>query len=397
MAALTKLSDESEVLYTDLLKIAQESEEGLKKVFFQGDLQTIAADSAKSVNSLMILIQELTGHSLLRTSKLQGSLCWSTRPRDAAKNISMLNENEKLVYTYVEDAHQKGIWIKDIKKRSNVHPETVEKAIKKLESTRLIKSVKNVRSPVQKTYMLSHLAPSDDVTGGSFYDGGDLDESLIEELSNLIVFHVRMQSWVDAKVKRMKRESSPIVVDDDELADASKKRKRGGNSGDIEDAVPPPTHRKHRRSSRHDPETDTPLYHTVQLAYPAYSRSYPSAEMIHQFITTTDAIRATKALQLTVAEIQNVIDVLVWDDKLEKVGDGYRTVRGVNFRPSGVEADDDDDDDDEEGEESEPWWKGNGLTQVPCGRCPVFDLCGEGGPINAGNCEYFKAWLGTND
>ena len=37
---------------------------------------------------------------------------------------------------------------------------------------------------------------------------------------------------------------------------------------------------------------------------------------------------------------------------------------------------------------------GNGLSEVPCGRCPVFNLCEVGGPVSAENCVYFEEWLG---
>ncbi len=36
---------------------------------------------------------------------------------------------------------------------------------------------------------------------------------------------------------------------------------------------------------------------------------------------------------------------------------------------------------------------GNAYTEVPCGRCPVFNLCEQGGPINASSCVYFQEWL----
>ena len=36
---------------------------------------------------------------------------------------------------------------------------------------------------------------------------------------------------------------------------------------------------------------------------------------------------------------------------------------------------------------------GNEWTQIPCGKCPVFQFCTEDGPVNPGNCEYFKKWL----
>lgn len=34
-----------------------------------------------------------------------------------------------------------------------------------------------------------------------------------------------------------------------------------------------------------------------------------------------------------------------------------------------------------------------GQTEVPCGKCPVFDFCAEGGPVNAEECEYWEGWL----
>ncbi|KAK5133994.1 hypothetical protein LTR08_006999 [Meristemomyces frigidus] len=382
MATLTKLSGPGDALYTELCKAAQNSIEGLRKVFFQSDIEQLATDTARDKKELLPLVQELVNHSLLRLSKLDRALCWSTRPRDAATAISRLNADEKLVYSYVEDAHQKGIWLRELKKRTNINPNAVTKAMNKLENAHLIKSVKNIRAPAQKTYMLYHLVPSDDVTGGSFFDAGDLDESLIDELSNLIIFHVRMQSWADTKTKRIKRETTPppLTAADDPDTAGGKKRKRGPTT-DIEDSAA--TTRKYRLSAY---DTDDPTIEIItQLALPAYSRAYPSAEAIHSFITTTDAIRASKAAQLTVAEIQNVVDVLVWDDKLEKIGDGYRTVRGIKFRPPGFLGD-------EEAEDGDKV-EGNGLTQVPCGRCPVFELCGEGGPVNAGSCVYWGRWL----
>jgi DNA-directed RNA polymerase III, subunit C34 len=39
----------------------------------------------------------------------------------------------------------------------------------------------------------------------------------------------------------------------------------------------------------------------------------------------------------------------------------------------------------------------NALTEAPCGRCPVFDLCEEGGPVSPSNCVYFTKWLDLED
>ncbi|KYG42379.1 hypothetical protein M433DRAFT_157966 [Acidomyces richmondensis BFW] len=368
-----KLSSESEGLYDKMLRAAEESPEGLKKVFFQNDLQTLADEAAKTVQQLMVLIQELTNHHLVRAFRLDRALCWSTRSRSAASAIRVLGQQELLVYTAVEESHMKGIWMRELKKKTGLQKEC-EKSVHKLEAAKLIKAVKNTKYPAQKTFMLFHLVPSDDITGGTFFDDGDLDEGLIDGLSNLIVFHVRQQSWVDAKMRRLKRSESPVETGGTESS-TSKKRKRHTN--DIEDLTA--IGRSNHRSRHHDSDADVIA---TQLPYQAYTRNYPTTEAIHKFIAESDAIRGAKASQLTVSDIQSIIDVLVWDEKLEKVGDGYRTVRGVKFRhPNSAE----DEDDNEIGR--------NGLTQAPCGRCPVFDLCTEGGPINPGTCVYWQDWI----
>lgn len=34
-----------------------------------------------------------------------------------------------------------------------------------------------------------------------------------------------------------------------------------------------------------------------------------------------------------------------------------------------------------------------GWSEAPCGRCPVFDFCQEGGPVGPSGCEYYGEWL----
>ncbi|OQO14889.1 hypothetical protein B0A48_00271 [Cryoendolithus antarcticus] len=360
---MTKLSPKGHERHDLLFETAKKSALGLKKSFSQQDLMSLwdITDAAQ----LMIAVQELIQHSLLRTLRADRILYWSPRPWEVASALSNFDNDERLIYEAVENAEATGIWIKRLKQNTGVAPQNVPKIVKKLESSRLIKNIKSVKSIAQKTYICFHIEPADDVTGGSFFDAGDLDESLVEELSNLIVFHVRGQSWVD--VKRKSRREAPIDVDEEEGEERSGQKRRAG-SGDIEDAAP----KKRRRS---EPEV-------TQVAYPAGSRGYPTAESIHNFVTNSNAIRPTKAASLTVQEVQGILKVLVWDGKLEKVGAGYRTCLGVSYKVPGSY-----DFDDREGE------VGNGLTEAPCGRCPVFDLCAEGGPVNAGNCVYFDQWL----
>jgi DNA-directed RNA polymerase III subunit RPC6 len=34
-----------------------------------------------------------------------------------------------------------------------------------------------------------------------------------------------------------------------------------------------------------------------------------------------------------------------------------------------------------------------GLTESPCGLCPSFEFCKEGGPVNPQECVYYGEWL----
>lgn len=362
---MSKLSPEASSLHEATFANAKGSE-GVKS-YAQQELMKLSG--IQEPGELIRIVQELVQHQLFRTLKAERTLYWAPRSKEVAASLSNLDNDERLIYEAIENSETTGIWLKRLKQNTGVAPGNVNKIIKKLESSQLIKSIKSVKSPAQRIYMLFHLAPAEDVTGGSFFDSGDLDEGLVEELGNLIVFHVRSQSWVEVKPTRSRhdRNTSPVDVDPEDGGKAGTKRKRDSTTGD--DAAAP--------TKRRQPE---PVI--TQVAFPAGSRGYPTADSIHSFITNSNAIRESKAASITIREVQEILNVLVWDEKLEKVGNGYRTVMGVKFRPPGSY--------DADGIEE---IVGNGLTEAPCGRCPVFDLCAPGGPINAGNCVYFEQWL----
>lgn len=364
---MSKLSPEAANLHEVTFASAKSSSEGVKS-YAQQELMKLSG--IQEPGELIRIVQELVQHQLFRTLKAERTLYWSPRSKEVAASLSSLENDERLIYEAIENSETTGIWLKRLKQNTGVAPGNVNKIIKKLESSQLIKSIKSVKSPAQRIYMLFHLAPAEDVTGGSFFDSGDLDEGLVEELGNLIVFHVRSQSWVEVKPSKPRhdRDASPVDVDAEGSERSGSKRKRNSTSGG--DVTP-----QKKRNTQPEPVI-------TQVAFPAGSRGYPTADSIHNFITNSNAIRESKAASITIREVQEILNVLVWDEKLEKVGNGFRTVLGVKFRPPGSYDGDNIED-----------IVGNGLTEAPCGRCPVFDLCAPGGPINAGNCVYFDQWL----
>jgi len=109
-------------------------------------------------------------------------------------------------------------------------------------------------------------------------------------------------------------------------------------------------------------------------------KGYSSPEEICAFIRQSGISK----VQLKVENIQSILDTLIYDGKVEAVEDP----RGPSFL----------------GGKSVLFYKPtqldilpNGFTSTPCGICPVFNQCTDGGEISPINCIYFGRWLKTND
>ena len=376
-----------DLLYNQCEKTALECEEKYRKAFGQDELLDLCkkADLTTITDAVRLLsvVNTLTANNLFLPGKSRGgALCWSLRPRDIATRLTKLSNEDRMVYVLVEETQANGVWVRQLKKKTGMSDQAIAKSTDKLAKMILIKAVRNIRAPAQKTFMLAHLAPNDDVTGGSFYDAGELDESLVEELCNMIVFHVRQTSWVEVKRKKIKRDpGEAVTIDDEGVAVAEegrgRKKRKTAHGNDIEDSAP--ARKAHRGQTEY-----------VWLSRPA-NHEYPTTAEIHRFIISNNFMRTSKAESMTVDETQNLINMLIWDNKLERINGGYRTVRGV--KPKEMGEDSEDEGEDAVNSVAAIRKRGNGLTEMPCGRCPVIDICGKGGPINAATCVYFEQWL----
>ncbi|OBZ66783.1 DNA-directed RNA polymerase III subunit RPC6 [Grifola frondosa] len=62
-----------------------------------------------------------------------------------------------------------GIWTKHLKAKTELHQTVIDRCLKSLTQKQLIKAVKSVKYPTRKIYMLFHLDPSVEMTGGPWY------------------------------------------------------------------------------------------------------------------------------------------------------------------------------------------------------------------------------------
>ncbi len=107
---------------------------------------------------------------------------------------------------------------------------------------------------------------------------------------------------------------------------------------------------------------------------PAGYMGYPTLNELTSYVENSKFTSQT----LTATEIEQLLDILCYDDRVEKIaasgqdGFAYKALRKTLLDEDYVSSQ---------------------LTEPPCGRCPVFDLCEEGGPVGPSNCEYFNDWL----
>ena len=222
---------------------------------------------------------------------------------------------------------------------------TMNRAIKSLEGKNLIKSIKTVKFPNRKTYMLAKLQPSEDVTGGPFHTDGVLDEEFVYQMSNWTERYIIGRSWYfSPSPESTKGKLSSKLTQDQAEQSRTEALKRKGHAKDR---------------------------HKVVLPYPASYRKFPTLAEVTRAINDS----GLSGIVMKESEMKQLLDILCWDGRVERIRNSkaYRAIRSV-AETDGIVLE-------------------NGLTESPCGRCPVFDLCEEDGPVNARTCEYFQDWL----
>ena len=74
----------------------------------------------------------------------------------------------------------------------------IAKTLKKLEARRLIQQVKSIGSKNKKVYMLVGLEPARELTGGSWYSGGEFDHELIRVLAQSALAYIQRKEKATA-------------------------------------------------------------------------------------------------------------------------------------------------------------------------------------------------------
>lgn len=132
------------------------------------------------------------------------------RLKDPAKKSSApsdMDNEERIIYNIVEEGANTGIWIRDIRVKSNLIMTQLNKILKNLENRKLIKAVKSVNASKKKVYMLYNLEPDRSVTGGAWYQDSDFEAEFVDVLNQQCLRFLQMRRENAKKLKE-----GPIAV-----------------------------------------------------------------------------------------------------------------------------------------------------------------------------------------
>lgn len=230
--------------------------------FRQVELQELVG--IKDPAQLMRFTQELLDAKMVNLKHDGHELVFETQASDEAEKVRSMLPDEQIVYNLIAASGRDGIWIKTIKFKSNLHDQVVEKCVKSLETHHHIKAVKSVKHRTRKIYMLAHLQPSVEITGGPWFTEGELDSEFIENLLRVVWQYVARESFPNA-------------------------------FGEEHDPLP-------------------------QESYPAGYTRYPSVTDVHRFVMNS----GISTVELTPANIRVLCELLVYDDKFERRDGLYR-------------------------------------------------------------------------
>lgn len=171
-----------------ITKHAHDNPEGLSN----SDLSDLLPNI--SVQDRVASINKLLQHGHLEILTKNNSLIY--RYKDPTKKASIpkgADNEEKIVYSIIEESGNKGIWIRDIRVKSNLIMTQVNKILKNLESRKLIKAVKSVNASKKKVYMLYNMEPDRTVTGGAWYQDQDFESEFVDILNQQSLRYLQMR------------------------------------------------------------------------------------------------------------------------------------------------------------------------------------------------------------
>ncbi|TFY74821.1 hypothetical protein EWM64_g9191 [Hericium alpestre] len=150
------------------------------KPLTQKELDALAPDAAARTSAINFML----GAGLLKLMKdAHNTLLYRAVQKGEMDIKKGLTGEENMVLGHIQAAANQGIWTKHLKAKTELHQTVIDRCLKSLVQKQLIKAVKGVdKNRTRKIYMMAHLEPSVELTGGPWYTDSELDTEFIKLL-----------------------------------------------------------------------------------------------------------------------------------------------------------------------------------------------------------------------
>jgi DNA-directed RNA polymerase III subunit RPC6 len=133
----------------------------------------------------------------------------------------------------------------------------------------------------------------------------------------------------------------------------------------------------------------------VQRFYAPGYQGYATAEDVYEFIINSKVIHDEEKT-FGVSHVHKLLEVLCYNSQIEKRADGvtYRSILNDEDLLGPDEQDQYYNNAEFNPDEADALLEHKGYTEAPCGRCPVFNICGNpGSEVSAATCVYWDEWI----
>lgn len=391
--------------------------------------------------------------SLFNAQTGSGGLQYQAITKSEAGLLGSLDSDEAMVFAQIRESGNEGIWTKMLKSRTNLHQTVMNRCLKSLEGKQLVSTVKSVKNPTRKIYMLAGLTPSLELSGGPWYTDNEMDTVFINQLCKFLHQLVCSKTWPEsgsegtsapiypashtpslptaaacqAWLKKNNITSTPLKVEDvQSLLDVLV------YDGKIEKipcfAASALSDRKHDRDwnskgkrKGYDSQSESGSDSGSESGSESESQSESNQSQSGSDRDSDKSSRASSRKRKHSSRSRSKSK----KSKHRKSSSSRRRHgssksssrkrrrsreddRGKNSssNKSILLTDEEEDDDDEEDQMQigtgsqifvyravRPFFVKTGWIEIPCGHCPVFNFCEPGGPVNAEGCVYMRDWI----
>lgn len=122
-------------------------------------------------------------NSLLQSNQIEVAQLEGRMHYRAVRNKT--TDYEAMILALLGQIGSNGMWLRDIKTKTNIPHNLVLKILRNLEAARKIKSLKSIKNN-RKMYMLYDVKPNEEVTGGVWFSNNDVDLVFVNKLMDVI-------------------------------------------------------------------------------------------------------------------------------------------------------------------------------------------------------------------